>query len=608
MEEQVGSLWHKLITRAASTEYPDAAVYFADVAPVLGVVFRALGGGHATALHAGDRREMAFRRNWLQRMAGTHRKAAVGWVEEDAVFLPEYLAVYSDAALNRDLYLWLIALGSQLSGPIGDWAGDNQRLTRAALAAYPGLGRRYRRLVDALIPLRPAPQRLPPAEAALETAIQRALREPGRVGALPECEYAPCPVPLWLHPEPDRSGRSQLTADTRDESFTSRRATGRSRRRRKAEYVDHREDKNGLLAFRLESLFTWSEFVNVSRSHDDSEDPRAESVADDMDILSLARDRKLSAASALKFDLDLPAPAHDDLMLGEGIALPEWDYKQNRLVDGHCRLQPLVAEDAEPCPLPPRLRRTARTLRGQFEALAPLRMWHKRQSDGEEIDLDAWLEHRTEERLHKPAEQRVYKTFQGRTRDLACLLLADLSFSTDTWVNDQARVIDVIRDGLFVFSEALSAVQDRFALYGFSSRKRDHVRFNILKNFAEPHSDITRGRINAIRPGYYTRMGAPIRQATKILANEPAGRQLLLILTDGKPNDLDRYEGRYGVEDTRMAVHEARRAGLYPFCITIDEQAGDYLPYLFGSTGYALVRDPLQLPKKLAGLYWQLTE
>jgi nitric oxide reductase NorD protein len=456
--------------------------------------------------------------------------------------------------------------------------------------------------------LRPATRRLPTTEAALETAIQRAMREPGRVGALPECEYAPCPVPLWLHPEPDRSGRSQLTADTRDESFTSRRAAGRSRRRRKAEYVDHREDKNGLLAFRLESLFTWSEFVNVSRSHDDSEDPRAESVADDMDILSLARDRKLSAASALKFDLDLPAPAHDDLMLGEGIALPEWDYKQNRLVDGYCRLQPLAAEDAEPCPLPPRLRRTARTLRGQFEALAPLRMWHKRQSDGEEIDLDAWLEHRTEERLHKPAEQRVYKTFQGRTRDLACLLLADLSFSTDTWVNDQARVIDVIRDGLFVFSEALSAVQDRFALYGFSSRKRDHVRFNILKNFAEPHSDITRGRINAIRPGYYTRMGAPIRQATKILANEPAARQLLLILTDGKPNDLDRYEGRYGVEDTRMAVHAARRAGLYPFCITIDEQAGDYLPYLFGSTGYALVRDPLQLPKKLAGLYWQLTE
>ncbi len=83
--------------------------------------------------------------------------------------------------------------------------------------------------------------------------------------------------------------------------------------------------------------------------------------------------------------------------------------------------------------------------------------------------------------------------------------------------------------------------------------------------------------------------------------------KLLLILTDGKPNDLDYYEGRYGIEDTRMAIIEARKAGLIPFCITIDEEAEDYLPYLFGRGHYTLIRRAAELPSKLPQLYARLT-
>ena len=85
-------------------------------------------------------------------------------------------------------------------------------------------------------------------------------------------------------------------------------------------------------------------------------------------------------------------------------------------------------------------------------------------------------------------------------------------------------------------------------------------------------------------------------------------RKLLLLVTDGKPNDLDLYEGRYGVEDTREAVLEARRQGLLPFCITIDQKAEDYLPYMFGANGYTLIRQPEQLPLRLPQLYRQLTQ
>ena len=113
--------------------------------------------------------------------------------------------------------------------------------------------------------------------------------------------------------------------------------------------------------------------------------------------------------------------------------------------------------------------------------------------------------------------------------------------------------------------------------------------------------------IDAIKPNYYTRMGAAIRYATRQLAKQQSSQKLLLLLTDGKPNDLDKYEGRYGIEDTRMAIIEAEKQGIRPFCVTIDEQAQDYLPYLFGSRSYAVIRDAAELPKKLPLLYLRLT-
>jgi nitric oxide reductase NorD protein len=178
-------------------------------------------------------------------------------------------------------------------------------------------------------------------------------------------------------------------------------------------------------------------------------------------------------------------------------------------------------------------------------------------------------------------------------------LLADLSLSTDAYATPQARIIDVIREALFVFGEALHAAGDPFAIWGFSSVRRQHVRMQHLKPFDESWSDVSRARVGAIKPGYYTRMGAAIRYATAQLSVRPERRRLLMLLTDGKPNDLDIYEGRYGLEDTRAAVHEAHAAGLSPFCVTIDEKAHDYLPMLFGQQGYAMVRRPQDLINQL---------
>ena len=154
---------------------------------------------------------------------------------------------------------------------------------------------------------------------------------------------------------------------------------------------------------------------------------------------------------------------------------------------------------------------------------------------------------------------------------------------------------------------ALHATGDAFAMLGFSSVRRQHVRLQHLKGFDEAWGQATQARVGAIKPGYYTRMGAAVRAATLQLAQRPERQRLLLILTDGKPNDLDVYEGRWGLEDTRHAVMQAREAGLLPFCLSIDEAAHAYLPHLFGPRGWALVQRPAELPARLAAVYARLT-
>ena len=414
---------------------------------------------------------------------------------------------------------------------------------------------------------------------------------------------------LWLHPAPPTTApaHGDLPEHEGDAaSHETRDAADLARRR--ADYTDPVDSDRGLITIRMENILSWGEYVRVDRGSEDEDDTaQAEAVARDLDQLALSRDRS-STACRLRFDLDLPAAAEDDLVLHAGIRLPEWDWRQQRLLPDRCRVVSLLSRTATAASVPVHLAAPARRLRRQFQALAPARRWHRGQADGQDIDIDAYLRF-TADRCAGARRDAdgLYCDLRNGERDLACLLLADLSLSTDTWINDHHRVIDVIRDTLLLFSEALDASGDRFALYGFSSRKRDPIRFHTLKPFAERYTAATRGRILAIKPGYYTRLGAAVRHASSLLSAQPASHRLLLLLTDGKPNDLDQYEGRYGIEDTRHAVRAARREGLQPFCITIDPHGNDYLPHLFGRNGYAVIHNPSQLPGLLPALYARLT-
>ncbi len=608
MEEWIGERWHRFITRAADRSFADHAVALPEVTRAASMLFHAAGGSAGVRVVPAAQARIGGPRGWLQRLAGSGERATVTRLDADTLALPPVIAVFQNAGLNRDLYLWLAALAAAHAAGQG-WIAGNVAATELALQRCPGLLPRWQGLLAAHLAQRPNPAKLQGPAAAAEAAVQAALRGDQ---AQPQSSnsditaHQVAPVWLWLEALPSAYGAGNSPdADAAAERQGQAAASAARRRTRR---IDPRAGRVPLLlASKVESLLTWGEHVPLDRATDDEDDGNATAAADDMEQLSVTRDGQ-ACASRVKFDLDLPSASADDLPLGLGEKLPEWDWKQQRLCPDHCNVVTMVTRPGAPFVPSLELRTTARKLRRRFEVLRATPRWQRHCADGDAIDLDAWVRHAADDR-DKPAP-RDPPVFARRTRterSLATLLLADLSLSTDAHVNNDARVIDVIRDALFVFGEALSGTGDAFEMLGFSSVRRTHVRMQHLKGFNEAWSPVTQARVGAIKPGYYTRMGAALRLASRRLIERPERQRLLLILTDGKPNDIDVYEGRWGIEDTRHAVQEARAAGLLPFCISIDEEAHEYLPHLFGRTGWAQVRRPVELPARLAAVYARLT-
>ena len=294
--------------------------------------------------------------------------------------------------------------------------------------------------------------------------------------------------------------------------------------------------------------------------------------------------------------------------LDSGRLYPEWDYRRAAYLPDYCRVLATEAPETGEIWAPDEaIRRQVRKVRRQFEALRPRRELVRAQPDGHDLDLDALVRARCDLRAGSGGLDRVHVAMRPEGHDLAVTLLVDVSLSTDAWV-DGHRVLDVEKQALLVLAHGLSACGDHHSILTFTSRRRSWVRIETAKAFGEPMSAAVERRIGALKPGYYTRIGAAVRHAAADLAGQPQHKKLLIVLTDGKPNDIDHYEGRFAVEDTRKAVQEARRMGAAVFGVTIDAAAQSYFPTLFGRGGYAIVGNVGRLPTALPAIYRQLTQ
>ncbi|MGB0909901.1 MAG: nitric oxide reductase activation protein NorD [Nitrospirales bacterium] len=249
-----------------------------------------------------------------------------------------------------------------------------------------------------------------------------------------------------------------------------------------------------------------------------------------------------------------------------------------------------------------------RLLRRYFETIRPTALRRLgRQEGGEDIDIDAVVGRVVDKRVGQEPSDRVYLRRERYDRQVAVAFLIDMSGSTGRQLGSgPKRVIDIEKEGLILLSEALSAIGDEYALYGYSGQGRGQVDITVLKDFDDVSLSRTALRIGAIAPMKQNRDGAAIRHAAHRLLQQPARTRLLVVISDGKPLD-DGYGDEYSLEDTKMALRESRMKGIHPFCITVDQTAGDYLTRMYGDVGFVVVDDVAGLPLRLPKIYQRLT-
>ena len=244
-------------------------------------------------------------------------------------------------------------------------------------------------------------------------------------------------------------------------------------------------------------------------------------------------------------------------------------------------------------------RRAINETRRRFEQLRVEERWLHGQRDGAELDIGRLITAMTDLRAGQQPDDRIYKRFVRQRQPVAILTLVDVSGST------QGRVLPVEQEAVVLFSEGLRTLDMPHAFYGFSNTHALSCELQRIKRFDEPGSDAAYKRLGNLRAGGATRMGAFVRHAAKLLGERPQPRRILLMLSDGRPEDRGEYRGSYGVRDTMMAVQEARRQNVHTFCISVDsaDDAGQYLEQIFGKAGFLSLPSVELLPKRLPEVF-----
>jgi len=355
----------------------------------------------------------------------------------------------------------------------------------------------------------------------------------------------------------------------------------------------------------------------------------------------LARIENEAAERANDDDEDGEAEAGDEGILW--FRYDEWDYRANDYQPGWCRVGERTGALGESDFYEETLSRYHGLVietRRQFERMRPEWLRRiKRLEDGHEIDLDQAIEFHADKMAGAGPLARFYTRRNKTQRDVAVAFLLDMSGSTSEEIAPPSRafertgpapraggpgprqpaagsaaggkrIIDVERESTVLVVEALEAIGDAYGIFGFSGRGRENVEFYVIKDLDEPFDDSVRRRIDKIEPNQSTRMGPAIRHAVSKLNDHDAKVKILILVSDGRPQDDDygrpRREKEYAIHDTKQALLEAKQQRITPFLITVDSAGRDYLRHICDDMGYEVVADIESLPRRLPKLYAHL--
>lgn len=303
--------------------------------------------------------------------------------------------------------------------------------------------------------------------------------------------------------------------------------------------------------------------------------------------------------------LEVDVPDVGRVLPGEtGLPYDEWDGRKGVWRRGWCTVYPTAVQAHPSTPwVNEALLRHRRLVDETERIMRVVRSRPRvkpRQLQGEEVDVDAWVNAWGDRQARGEGSRRLYRAKRPAEREVATLVLMDLSLSADSWVSGR-RVLDVCREAVLVLGEVSERLGDPLAILGFASNTRNRVRVFDVKDWQEPWS-LAKRRLEGLRPQGYTRIGPALRHAGVVLERTGAQRRQLLILTDGKPTDYDRYEGRYGLADVRRAMRDLREDGVLVHALAIDRKAQAGLSAMCGPGGWDLLPDPSKLPAAMGRL------
>jgi len=308
-------------------------------------------------------------------------------------------------------------------------------------------------------------------------------------------------------------------------------------------------------------------------------------------------ERARGAETQVKPNDEPPQPQPEEVELGRYL-LPEWDHRRGLLRRDWCTVVetlPLASPRAA-APmrlLPPPRQRAANDRMNRARRL-------RRQLEGDDIDLDAAIEVMVDRRLGLAPAPRLFRRFGREATRASVLVLLDLSESAnDACADGGDTVLALEQAAALQLVQAVQGRTSRVAVHGFNSNTREHVSYQRLLDFGATFDARAAGRVGMARARHSTRMGAALRHATDVLAEEDAQWCTLLVVTDGAPSDIDVFDPHYLVEDARVAVQEARRRGVLVQCVTLDPNGEADARRIFGWHHYRVVTNPRTLTQHL---------
>ena len=289
---------------------------------------------------------------------------------------------------------------------------------------------------------------------------------------------------------------------------------------------------------------------------------------------------------------------------GYHLKYDEWDYTKRNYKENFCKVYPKSILKTDVPYYKKTISENNSTLIGLRKMLSSVNnkyQQQRRQTQGEEFDLDALTDLFVDVKSRQTPTEKIYLSKQKKEKDISILLLLDVSLSSDGYAKGN-RVIDVEKQVSILFGEILDEYNIDFSIDCFYSKTRNHSTYITVKDFDENWNN-AKFKIGAVEPSGYTRIGAALRHSGALLDKRNTKNKWVILISDGKPNDYDKYEGKYGVNDVKQALRELNERNINSYALAIEAQAKYYLPQMFGQNHYQILTTPVELLKSLVQLY-----